>query len=197
MTISQFWTIPDWDEEGFLPHIIGKPTVSSSHPPYPVHLTDLVSHFSYSPKRQEILTGFLEFRAALHRIGLWRGIQWVNGSFVNDKMLQEGEEPGDIDVVTLYYPPESETQITLRNRDPELFQPRINKVKYLVDSYFIDLSSSNPFYLTKSIAFWNNLWHHTEEGRRKGFLVINLSGREDSDARSILEERTEEKAEDG
>ena len=196
MTIPAYWQIPEWDEEGFLPHTIGQPTLSSSHPPYLVRLKDLVSHYSYSAKRQKILKGFLDFREALHQIGLWRGIQWINGSFVNDKMLQEGKEPGDIDVVTLYYPPGNQTQITLLNRNPALFRSKSNKANYLVDSYFIDLNTSNPFYMTKNIAFWNNLWHHTEEGRRKGFLAVNLSGTEDQVAMSVLEEKTDEKAED-
>ena len=198
MTIprSLLQPVPEWDQDGFLPGITGAPTEGSAHPPYPVHLTDLVEKFAFSHRREDILKGFLEFRAALHQIGLSAGIQWINGSFVNDKEFQEDKEPGDIDVVTLYVLPENQTQETLVNQYPDLFQSRANKVKYMVDSYFVELSASNLFYMTKSVAFWNNLWHHTEEGRRKGFLAVDLSDEEEQDAKSILNQKITERARD-
>lgn len=189
MTTLRTINIPDWDTEGYLPALLGHETLSRSHPPYPVSLTDLVQRFGVSDRRREILRGFLSFRAKLHQAGLYDGIQWVNGSFVNDKMNQEGEEPGDVDVITLFNVPQGVTQRQLLTTFPALFGgPGVNRNKELfdVDSYFVSLNSGSVSYTTKSIAFWNNLWYHTKRGRRKGFLSVDLAPIEDQDARNLL-----------
>ena len=189
MTTPRTINIPAWDTEGYLPPLLGHETLSRSHPPYPVSLTDLVQRFRVSDRRREILRGFLDFRAKLHQVGLDDGIQWVDGSFVNDKMSQKGEEPGDIDVITLYNVPTGTTQSQLLARFPELFgDPSVNRNKemYDVDSYFVSMNSGSVSYTTKSIAFWNNLWYHTEQGRRKGFLSVDLAPIEDQIAANLL-----------
>ena len=188
MNIPNFLPIPEWDEEGFLPSHLGPPNQSASHPPYRVRLTDLMSRLGQSARRETILKGFLTFRSELHKAGLTRGLQWIDGSFVNDKMKQRGEEPNDIDVVTLFYVPAGTTQIQLLSQFPDLLADQVNanKEKYNVDSYFVSLSSNNPDFMTKSIAFWNNLWHHTEQGRRKGFLAVDLADGEDEEAWGLL-----------
>ena len=125
----------------------------------------------------------------MHQFGLNEGIQWINGSFVNDKMSQEGEEPCDIDVITLYNVPLGVTQQQLLTSSPDLFgAPGTNRNKELfdVDSYFVSLNSGSVSYTTKSIAFWNNLWHHTEKGRRKGFLAVDLAPTDDQNAANLL-----------
>jgi hypothetical protein len=189
MTTLRTINIPDWDAEGYLPALLGHETMEVSHPPYPVSLTDLVRRFRGSDRRREILSGFLGFRANLYHAGLNDGIQWINGSFVNDKMSQKGEEPGDIDVITLFNVPPGVTQQQLLTGSPELFGgPGVNRNKELfdVDSYFVSLNSGSVSYTTKSIAFWNNLWYHTKEGRRKGFLSVDLAPNEDQDAANLL-----------
>ena len=61
-----------------------------------------------------------------------------------------------------------------------------NKALYDVDSYFVSLNSGSVSYTTKSTVFWNNLWYHTKQGRRKGFLSVDLAPMEDQVAASLL-----------
>ena len=198
MTISGFMRIPQWDDEGYLPSHWGDRRLAASHPPYLVHLQDVVERLGISNRRQEILRGFLDFRAALHQAGLTTGIQLINGSFVNDKMSQEGKEPCDIDVVTLFDVPQGTTQADLVREFPGLFGEgsSSNKEQFHVDSYFVTMNSGNLWYTTKAATFWNNLWHHTEDGREKGFLAVDLAGTEDQIARQMLVEMAEEKGHD-
>ena len=141
------------------------------------------------------MRGLLDFRAALHQAGLTIGIQWINGSFVNDKVSQEGKEPCDIDVVTLFYVPSGMTQEGLVERFPDLLGggSLTNREQFYVDSYFVSMNSGDFWYTAKAMTFWNNLWHHTEDGKRKGFLAIDLASTEDEVARRMLVEMTGEK----
>ena len=181
-----------------MPSHLGPHTQGASHPPYPVSLKDLVLRLGISKRRQDILRGLLDFRAALHQAGLAMGMQWINGSFVNDKVSQEGKEPCDIDVVTLFYVPPEMTQKELVERFPELLGEGspTNREQFYVDSYFVSMNSGNFWYTTKAITFWNNLWHHTEGGRQKGFLEVDLADTDDQVARNLLDEMTEEKGHD-
>lgn len=54
-------------------------------------------------ERRELLKGLLEFRSELHRIGLVDGIQWLDGSFIENVEEIEGRHPKDIDVVTFLF----------------------------------------------------------------------------------------------
>ena len=198
MTIATFMGIPEWDDEGYLPSHLGDRRDGGSHPPYPVHLEELVRRLGISKRRQEILIGFLDFRAALHQAGMTIGIQFINGSFVNDKMSQEGTEPGDIDVVTLFNAPQGTKQADLIREFPGLFEQGSpsNREQFHVDSYFVTMNSGDPWYTAKATTFWNNLWHHTEDGREKGFLAVDLADTEDQIVRQMLVDMAEEKGHD-
>jgi hypothetical protein len=74
--------IPPWNAEGILPPIDAAAPTSANRAPYAVSLSDFVLRFSTSQERIGILTGFLNYRAALHAAGLTSGFQWVNGSFM-------------------------------------------------------------------------------------------------------------------
>jgi len=52
---------------------------SPDRSPYRVTLMDIVDRFSHSPERRLILNGFLDYRAAIHQIGLNNGFQWLDG----------------------------------------------------------------------------------------------------------------------
>ena len=61
--------IPSWTASGVVPPINPASSASTDRSPYAVSLTDLILHFSTSTDRHAILTGFLDFRAALHSMG--------------------------------------------------------------------------------------------------------------------------------
>ncbi|MFW6331797.1 MAG: DUF6932 family protein [Thermodesulfobacteriota bacterium] len=65
--------IPNWDAQGVLPPNDPVDPSSAERSPYNVSLTDFALHFGTTEKRQAILRGFLDFRAALHAAGLDNG----------------------------------------------------------------------------------------------------------------------------
>ena len=94
--------IPSWTADGVLPPVNASQPVSAERSPYVVSLTDCVLRFGNSSERRAILDGFLRYRSVLHRAGLVRGLQWLDGSFLEHVELTEGRAPNDVDVVTFY-----------------------------------------------------------------------------------------------
>ena len=69
--------------------------------PYRVLPAEFAIKFGTSPQRLRLLSAFLEYRAELHSIGLVRGFQWVNGSFVENSEIRHGLPPNGIDLDVL------------------------------------------------------------------------------------------------
>lgn len=179
--------VPIWNSNGLLPSYIGNPAANSMRSPYRCSLAELVSQFGFTVARRRILSGFLDFRDALHQAGVLQGLQWVNGSFVEDVMQRRRREPGDIDVVTFYYLPSGHTQETLRNAFPDLFTPGRAKQLYHSDAHFMEPNTYSMPDLVRHIAYWTNLWGHTRETYEwKGYLQIDLANSQDATARNIL-----------
>jgi hypothetical protein len=184
--------IPAWTAEGLIPpHDAANPT-SSNRAPYPVSLTDFVLRFSTSPQRIAILTGFLNYRAALHAAGLVAGFQWIDGSFVEHiEVGARSRSPGDVDVVTFYHLPTGETQASLVAKFPALFpataaDKKTQKDTYLVDAYSVSLGTHSERLVDRS-AYWYGVWSHQKDTLKwKGFLQLDLAPVVDADARLLL-----------
>lgn len=182
MTIT---AIPAWNALGVLPPIdIHSPT-SSDRSPYVVSLKDIVMRFATSAERQTILQGFLNYRHALHQMGLESGFQWLNGSFMEDVEMSEKRHPRDIDVVTfLHTPPKfAPTDTELKT----LIDKGFTKSKYQVDAYLVELDEVSPTQLVSQSAYWYSVWAHRRNQIWKGFLQIDLNPAEDAAALALLE----------
>ena len=104
-------SIPAWDNRGVLPPVRpGQPGHSADRSPYKCSLKELVDHFGTSEPRIGLLQKFLDYREAMHRLGLTNGYQWINGSFAQDVERLESRPPGDIDIVNLLYLPDGHSQ---------------------------------------------------------------------------------------
>lgn len=187
--------IPKFNVLGFLPPYIGESPAEGEQAPYPVALADVVDRFGGAPERRRLLTGLLNHRAELHQAGLVSGFQWIDGSFVEDKEWLQGEAPSDIDVVTFYRLPEGETQATLRAAAPDLFNREATKSRYSVDAHFLSLSQPLTEDFIEWCLYWHSLWGHRRDGRRKGYLRVDLSDKEDGEARRSLDRRMAEEGE--
>jgi len=172
--------LPSWNSQGVLPPVDPSDPVSSSRSPYAVSLKDFVSQFGTSTDRLNILSGLLSFRSALHAAGIIGGFQWLDGSFLENIESLESRPPRDIDVVTFYYLPPNQTQRTLLNGYPQLFDRRYIKNNYHVDAYFIDLKGIVPEKLISKTAYWYGVWSHQRNSLLwKGYLQIDLSSTDD------------------
>jgi hypothetical protein len=159
--------------------------------PYRVSLVELVQRFAHSPERRTILTGYLAHRAYLIGLGL-TGIQWLDGSFLEDVENLESRAPGDIDVISFIVRPPA-----YRNTNHAAWQaywtghlPVFNaqqaKVAYRTDAYFVDVAFGAPVVIRQT-AYWFGLFSHKRAtGLWKGMLEVLLDSQQDDAAASQL-----------
>jgi hypothetical protein len=190
-----FNRIPNFTLSGLLPPYLGSdPTHSQLTSPYPTTMDVLARHFATSPKRREILRGFLDFRQALASLGISNGFHWLNGSFSEQIEMREHRDPKDLDVVTFFRRP---ADVRL-DRDFEafftanknLFVPAYTKQHFFCDAYFVDLDL-DPFSIVSQTRYWHGLFSHrrvTEEW--KGMIELPLAvSQADMDAAAVLAQR--------
>jgi hypothetical protein len=61
-------------------------------------MSEVVSALGTSPERSNLLVGLIKYRELLGSFGYIHGVQFVDGSFVEDVETRESRSPGDIDV---------------------------------------------------------------------------------------------------
>lgn len=180
-------SLPAWNSVGVLPPVRpGMPGASSERSPYLVELISFVDRFSTSSERSRILKGFLEFRAKLHELGIIRGFQWLDGSFLENIETLENRPPGDMDVVTFFHLPTGDNQRSLFQKAPDLFDQKHLKSTFAIDGYFSVLGQPLDTQQVKKISYWYSMWSHRRTGLWKGFAQIDLDASQDADARAIL-----------
>lgn len=146
-------------------------------------LSDFAETFCTNTHRAELFEGYLRFRKELSRVGIRRGMQWLNGSYVTPK-----EEPRDIDVVTFCYASDYDDggvparALTSHESDPN----QDARVVYNVDSYVVRLDDRDPTELIENALYWHEWWSRRRDppGSRKGFAIVDLS--ESSDEAEAL-----------
>jgi len=185
-------TIPQWNIDGVLPPCDMDDPVSDDRSPYSISLTDYILRFGTTQTRQSILNGFMEFRSALHSVGLVEGFQWIDGSFLEHVEENEGRDPHDIDLVTFFHLPEGVSERDLFSKAPHLFNPQRAKEDFHVDAYFVRLNTEYPEFLVSKAAYWYSIWSHRRDGLWKGFLQIDLSNNDDQVAATNLREMMNE-----
>ena len=179
--------IPSWNSQGVLPPVDPSDPTSTARSPYLVCLSDFVYKFTTSPDRLGILKGLLSYRSALHEIGLTKGFQWLDGSFLENIEALNSRSPRDIDVVTFFYPPDDQTQEALLNSNPQLFDHNFIKNNYHVDAYYVTLRSKRPESLISKSAYWYGVWSHQRKTLLwKGYLQVDLSPTDDHIALDML-----------
>lgn len=176
--------IPAWNANGIIPPVSSAGPTSAERSPYIVSLSEFVLKFAASPKRRQILNGFLQYRVRLHSAGLRIGFQWLNGSFLESVETTETRDPNDLDVVTFFSLSVGVTQQQVLSQAPDLF-PR-NEVEhtrlksaYFIDAYYVSLGSPAPSLVQQS-AYWYSMWSHRRDSTWKVYLQIDLDPAEDA-----------------
>ena len=185
--------IPDWDDSGLLPPFLDNPASPRDRSPYRASLGETMVRFgSAGVGRRELLSGLLNFRAALHSVGLTRGFQWIDGSFVEDVESSRGRAPADIDVVTFFHIPEGHTEESFANAFPDFFNPTAMKWDFGIDAYLAAVNLNDSDTVARRAAYWHDIWSHTRDGLRKGYVQVDLDPREDESARAALDAMSRE-----
>ena len=180
--------IPDWDYDGVLPANDTDDPTSAVRSPYTVPLFDLIARFGNTQARRNLLRGLLSFRVELHRAGLTRGFQWIDGSFAENVEGRRGRPPNDIDLVTFFYIPDGYTWDALADNFSSLFDQTSLKNGYDVDAYYVQLNQTTSEEIIDESLYWYSLWSHTRGGKWKGYLQIALASDEDEQVRLQLDQ---------
>ncbi len=168
-----------------LPPHLGDPTAPTDLSPYRCTMGEICDRFGTSPRRKEILNGFLNLRRDLLTLDI-RGFQWVGGSFVEDIETQEGRDPADINVVTFVSNPSDlaalHAKLTSR---PELLNRAHNKTTYQTDHFLLSLGSV-PAIVVDETRYWCGLFSHRRDRLWKGMLVVDLVDKGLDDAARVV-----------
>ena len=116
------------------------------------------------------------------------GFQWIDGSFIENIETIHCRDPRDIDVVTFFHLPEGDTQQTLYERAPLLFNPANTKKSYRVDAHYVPLNAMTPESLVDQAAYWYSVWSHRRRGQWKGYVRIDLSSTDDQAAKASVDD---------
>jgi hypothetical protein len=180
--------LPDWNVAGVIPPIYpGVSGVDFRRSPYVISCLDFVERFNFSDDRREILSGFLRYRAALSSIGIVNGVQWVDGSFLEDIENLDGRAPRDVDVVTFFHIPGGMSQVQLVNANADLFDHDYVKRTFKVDSYYSPLGQTMSADDLAEVTYWYSMWSHRRDGVWKGFAQLALTDDTETQALDVLE----------
>jgi len=162
---------------------------SAQSSPYPVTATELVQRFAISIPRRAILDGLLRYRAELRALGFVRGLQWLDGSFVENVEERERRPPQDIDVVTFAHPPAGMGSAEIRKAmaaRPDLFVQERCKEEFLCDTNIVNLETA-PEWLVTQTRYWYGLYSHRRgDSLWKGLLELPLAS-DDAAAHGLLD----------
>jgi hypothetical protein len=165
--------IPSFDHNLVIPPHIGNPTNSDQLSPYTTDTLALCQRFATSPERIAILRGFLAFRERLRNEGILNGVQWLDGSFLEDIEAREHRPPRDMDVVTFYWGYDYAFQQQVMTAFPEFVRSSLSKAAFLVDHFPVD-SSFVPE-IIEVTRYWTQLFSHNRLGVWKGMLSLQLN----------------------
>jgi len=172
--------IPNHNQSGVLPpfHPNMSVTAPGAMAPYKSSLIEVISRFGTTLERINILKGFINYRENLKRLGITEGLQWIDGSFVEQVELNLGRPPSDIDVVTYFFRPtillDDEKWQEFIHLNQDIVNIDFCKRTYSTDAYYVDLSS-HPIYLVNQTQYWFGLFSHQRDTYLwKGLIEIKL-----------------------
>jgi hypothetical protein len=183
-------TIPAFDGRGFLPPFLGGDETTHARSPYDATMSELVAALGTTPARQNLLFGLLEYRMLLGSFGYTNGIQFIDGSFVENVETREARDPGDIDIFSfMMLPAQYHGNVPLWQSTGfpqwtgEIVNQGLNKLRYRLDTYGIVVDHGGPQGLMDATIYWYSLFSHKKVTHDwKGFVRIPMNPADDQAA---------------
>lgn len=181
--------IPDFGPNGLLPPYRGSQT-ASDRSPYVSSTLEFVERFATSKARIALIRGLLNFRGRLYSLEYKTGVQFVDGSFVQDIEALETRDPGDIDVFNFLVRPDkyrNDQSLWLTMGFPE-WKSKITdraeiKKTFKVDSKSLGDDDFTFERLMTATIYWYSLFSHRRVTNEwKGFVKLALTEAEDASA---------------
>lgn len=177
-------TLPSFDMRGLLPPFIGADARTSDRSPYWTTMTDFASAFGTTSHRRHLLRNLISYRTLLTGEGYVGGIQFIDGSFVENVETLAGRDPGDIDVFSiLNVPPKYVTAPAAWQADglpfwqAEIVDRDRNKSRFNLDTYAVlfEELQAQPMSLIGNVIYWYSLFSHQRDTFAwKGFVGLAL-----------------------
>jgi hypothetical protein len=157
-------------------------------------MEEFVAGLGTSPSRCNLIHGLLSYRSVMTNLGYTEGLQFIDGSFVENVEAREGRDPGDIDVFSfLVRPNHYRTNPALWNASgfvewaTEIADRNRNKSRFGLDTYAIAVDQQGPLGLINETIYWYSLFAHKRITHDwKGFVRIPLNPADDAAARTAL-----------
>jgi|GEM_PF-1353342 len=168
------------------PYVGGSPDEITSHlgSPFVLSTEDACALLGTSERRQELLRGLLNYRAALRGLGVRRGFTLIGGSMTENR----GAEPGDVDVAVIVEVPEELRALLVHGRKRERFEQlrdaRVTKAEFGVDAYLYAVEDILEELPTLLRMF--NLYSHSKLQSWKGVVAVDMRS-DDAVARAWLD----------
>lgn len=157
-------------------------------------MPQLVLSLGTTPHRKALLRNLLAYRSLMYGHGYAAGIQFLDGSFVEDVERHSGREPRDIDVFSLLNVPQRYMQNPatwhpdgMNFWTAEIQNQPLNKSRFGLDTYAVLVEEMSLMHLVKDVMYWYSLFSHQRTTRAwKGFVAVILDPQQDGDALTAL-----------
>lgn len=186
--------IPPFDMRGLLPPFIGVDATTHERSPYLTNMSELVTVLGTTPLRRELLRNLISYRRILHEDGYTSGVQFLDGSFVENVESHSGRPPSDIDVFSILNAPSkyisnpSAWEMTgFHFWQSEIVNRNKNKERFSLDTYAVLYEELQPLGLIKNTIYWYGLFSHQRSTLAwKGFATLMLDPAGDAAALAVL-----------
>ncbi|MEI6574027.1 MAG: hypothetical protein WCO61_10870 [Alphaproteobacteria bacterium] len=187
--------IPPFNGQGIIPPFLGTDATNADRSPYFTNMKTLFEQLGTSPIRRQLLRGLIEYRKILANDGYVNGVQFIDGSFVENVESHSKRPPSDIDIFSiLNIPQKYYGNIALWDSHgrpffvSEVADRNKNKIRFKVDTYAILYEEQSPFDLIKQIIYWYSVFSHQKATFAwKGFVAIMLDPQLDKSVLTLLE----------
>jgi hypothetical protein len=186
--------VPPFDVRGLLPPFVGADATTQDRSPYLATMAEVVTQLGTTPQRRQLLRNLIAYRQLLAVEGYQNGVQFIDGSFVENIEGSANRPPSDIDVFSLLNAPQKyrsdpsawastgltfwQTEIADRNK---------NKQRFSLDTYAVLYEELQPMGLIQYIIYWYGLFSHQRDTFAwKGFVVLPLDPIGDQAALALI-----------
>lgn len=189
--------LPSFNSNGILPPVAGSNPTDVERSPYIVNMSELVQIFGTTPTRRQLLKNLIVYRQLISSGGYTAGLQFIDGSFVEDVETHSQRDPQDIDVFSLLHVPARymQDQPAWQHGGFQFWaeeiqnQPR-NKKRFQLDTYAALVEEFELLGLLQNVMYWYGLFSHQRDTFAwKGFVVVVLDPKQDADALTLLGEQ--------
>lgn len=186
--------LPPFDMRGLLPPVNGGDDTNFDRSPYFCTMTELCSALGTTDHRRALLRNLIGYRALIASDDFVDGVQFVNGSFVEDIEVIEGRQPNDIDVFSILMPPAKyagpsalwvSQGISFWN--DEIMNRVANRARFSVDCYAMLLNVGDLGSFLRQSLYWYSLFSHKRTNHDwKGFAAVPLNASDDQAALAAI-----------